>query len=161
MDRLSSRATNIDDLYQTCEKTYASFNIYNVDPDLITQKLGLQPNTYSKKGTLKKFPTGNKVMAQIHNWIFSTKGIVTSKDLRRHLDWLLDKLLPLNEQILELQQLPESMMLINCVWWSKYGDGGPTIWPEQMEGLVKLNLELSISVGFFGEDTTESNTIKT
>ena len=36
-------------------------------------------------------------------------------------------------------------MSVNCIWWSR-GTGGPTIWPEQMAVLAKLNLELSFDI---------------
>jgi hypothetical protein len=161
MDKISSRITEINDLYQTCERTYVNFCIYYVDPELINQKLGIKPTDYSQKGALKIMPNGSEKIARIHTWFLGTKDLVLSKDLRRHLDWILEKIIPHEQQIIELQQIPDCKMQMRCVWWSKYGDGGPTIWPEQMEGLAKLNIELTISVGFFGEDTTESNTIKT
>ena len=69
-----------------------------------------------------------------------------------HLVWLLKQLVPAKEQILALQEKAGITMGVNCIWWSAFGDGGPTLWPEQMRGLADLNLECSFDVAFFGEE---------
>jgi hypothetical protein len=43
-------------------------------------------------------------------------------------------------------------MNVNCVWWSRYGDGGPTLWPEQMLRLAQLNLECSFEFAYYEDD---------
>ena len=54
-----------------------------------------------------------------------------------------------------LQEMEGVRMGVDCIWWSAYGDGGPTLWPEQMHLLADLNLECSFSVSFFGDDEEE------
>jgi hypothetical protein len=81
-------------------------------------------------------------------WVLSSEFCVTSLDIRDHLDWLIDKLIPRKRKILELQHRDGVRMDVWCVWWSKYGEGGPALWPEQMGPLAELNLEWSIDVGF-------------
>ncbi|WP_276207925.1 hypothetical protein [Vibrio neptunius] len=36
-------------------------------------------------------------------------------------------------------------MTVNCNWWSS-GSAGPTLWPEQMSILAKLNLECAFDI---------------
>ena len=84
-------------------------------------------------------------------WFFSSKGKITSKDLRRHLDFILDHLVPKTDDLHKLQQF-DSKMCISCYWLSKYGHGGPTISPDQMRKLALLNLELWFDMYFLNED---------
>lgn len=88
-------------------------------------------------------------------WFLTTQGRLKSKDSRRHIDWLLDKIEPVSEQILALQKQGMSMD-INSFWGSSSGNGGPTISPEQMARLVKMNLEVWWDVYFEGEDDEDS-----
>jgi hypothetical protein len=151
MDLLSSRLTPIVDSYDTCEKTEATLCIYHIHPEIITQKLGIIPSSSKIKGILNRMPNGSERLWDMHNWLLSSEDDVSSKDLRKHLDWILDRIIPVSEQFLEFQQFPDVKMNMRCAWWSKYGDGGPTIWPEQMERMAKLNLECSLSILFFGK----------
>jgi hypothetical protein len=43
-------------------------------------------------------------------------------------------------------------MTVQRIWWSATGQGGPTLWPEQMRLLAELNLECSFDVSFFGDE---------
>jgi hypothetical protein len=89
MDLTSSRLTPIIDSYDTCEKTIVTLCIYNIHPDIVTQKLGMTPSSSKIKGFLNKMPNGVERIGTIHNWLLSSKDAVSSKDLRRHLDWIL------------------------------------------------------------------------
>lgn len=57
--------------------------------------------------------------------LLSSEGRVDLRDLRRHLDWLLDLLEPAAAPLLELQRVPGLTMRIHNVWWSAQGHGGP------------------------------------
>jgi hypothetical protein len=85
-------------------------------------------------------------------WFLSSENVVASRDLRRHLDWLLDKIELTAGKLGELQNKAGLTMGINCVWWSATGSGGPTLWPEQMVRMANLELECSFEVCFFGEE---------
>ena len=90
----------------------------------------------------------------------SSEGIINSLDARRHLDWLLDKIEPLSDNLIELQKREEIEMWITCVWWSAHGHGGPMFWPIQLQKLGKLGLEFEIDCAFFGdapENPTSAN----
>jgi len=51
-----------------------------------------------------------------------------------------------------LQNIPGVRMSVNCVWYSRSGHGGPTLWPEQMRVLADLNLECSFDIYFQDKD---------
>ena len=120
------------------------------------QKIGVSPTSVQKKGVPKVMPNGNVHVGTIHNWLLSSKDSVSSKDLRRHLDWVLDRIEPFAEQLKELQQLPDVKMTVRCVWWSSDGGGGPTLWPEQMMRMAKLNLEFTVSFAYYGNNKLDS-----
>ena len=46
-------------------------------------------------------------------------------------------------------------MTVQCIWWSATGQGGPTLWPEQMRLLAALNPECSFDVSLFGDEGEE------
>ena len=43
-------------------------------------------------------------------------------------------------------------MTVNCIWYSRSGHGGPTLWPEDMADLARLNLECTFDVYFLSDD---------
>jgi len=152
MNHINSRRTPYDDNYETCERTYAELRIYSddMDPRLITRWLGIDPTEASTKGEPVACGMGRQRVAK--GWFLSSENVVASRDLRRHLDWLLDKIELTAGKLGELQNKAGLTMGINCVWWSATGSGGPTLWPEQMVRMANLELECSFEVCFFGEE---------
>jgi hypothetical protein len=150
MSHNNSRPTEIDDNYETCTRALATLQIYGLDPDWITSQLGITPSDTQRRGEVKTIPSGKTRITPHHGWFLSTENHVQSKDIRRHLDWLLGRLLPAKDALRALQGVAGAAMRVNCIWWST-GDGGPTLWPEQMRGLSELDLECSFDVWFCGE----------
>jgi hypothetical protein len=143
-----------DDDYGTCAGTYATLLIYPVrtDPVAITGRLGIEPSSWQRKGgpmaeSLRR-PTR---IAEIDLWCLSTKGQVQSRDSRRHVDWLLDRI---EDKAAVLRSLQEegARIGVSCFWLSRHGEGGPTISPGQMRRLGALNIELWFDVYFAGEE---------
>jgi len=158
MDK-SSRYTPYDTTYPTCERTYVSLRIYSstITPDLISQQLGLTPTDYQTKGE-KRFSrrrVGHLLETKLSGWFLSSENEVASNDVRAHLDWLLARLDVASDRLLALQEWSDIKMAIHCIWWSAHGQGGPTLWPEQMEKMAKMNLEFTLDVSFFGEEDEE------
>ena len=140
-----SRRTPYNDNYGTCERTCAKLLIYPGNCDLaeVTRCLQIEPTETSapKVGTKR-----------VSGWFLSSESAILSKDLRRHLDWLLSILEGAKEELLALQQRPNVKMAVSCVWWSAYGHGGPALWPEQMAQLAELNLECAFDLYFLGSE---------
>ena len=101
MNELSSRLTSVNDSYPTCDWTEATLAIYpeDVGPEKVTQELGLVPTSSQTKGEYKVSKFGRGRIARISNWLLSSEGEVSSKDLRHHLDWLLDRIEPVAAQL--------------------------------------------------------------
>jgi hypothetical protein len=120
-------------------------------PSEVTKRLGLKPTHQIVLG--EESPPnslGLKRVGKVNGWFLSSEEFVESKDVRRHLDWLLAKLEPNSEVLRELQAGPGVRMSVECPWWSRYGTGGPTLWPEQMRVLAALNLECSLGFAYYG-----------
>ncbi|MFO1379297.1 MAG: DUF4279 domain-containing protein [Chitinivorax sp.] len=133
----------IDD-YSACESTYATLRIYpgDINPVEITKRMGIEPS---------KLSMANISRRSINGWFLSTKGHVESKDSRRHIDWLLNKIEPVTLQILELQK-NGARMDICCFWVSATGNGGPIISSKQMKRLLPLGLDVWWDVWFSASD---------
>jgi hypothetical protein len=143
MDMTKSRLTPLlIPEYGTCSLTHAGLRIYSdsVAPDAMTAKLGLEPQWTMTKGLPHELPSGRKREATVNGWFLSSKDRVTSRDLRDHLDWLLDRLGPAAAG-LRVLQAEKVRMAVSCRWDSVAGHSGPTLWPEQMRRLAELNLE--------------------
>jgi Domain of unknown function (DUF4279) len=89
--------------YPTCERTYATLRIYPeaFDPDEVTKRLRIEPTNSQRRGESRK-PGGRP--AKLHGWFLSSDGAVESRDVRRHLDWLLSFIAPQADAILALQK---------------------------------------------------------
>jgi len=149
----SSRMTPISDKYETCRKTFAELRIYgnHLDPRSITSRLGIEPTSSQKKGEAIPNSRGSVRNVKIGGWFLSSEGHVQSKDLRKHLDWLLQQLIQIKYELHVVQESEGIVMTVNCVWWSS-GAGGPTLWPEQMCLLSELNLECTFELAFCGDE---------
>jgi hypothetical protein len=143
-----------DDNYETCERTLAVFQIYSdcLVPDKITELLAVEPTSGQEKGRRYTNSIGRQRTGKMNAWFLSSEGKTSSLDLRRHLDWLLDKLEPSATKIRELQRMHAVRMSINCIWWSAHATGGPTLWPEQMRRIADLNLECCFDISFYGDE---------
>jgi hypothetical protein len=79
-------------------------------------------------------------------WLLDSKA-VDSKDVRRHLDWILDQLtarrLALHDLVLRGAKVD-----IFCYWLSATSHGGPTISTGQTKKLADLGIDLSFDVYF-------------
>ncbi len=145
--------TALDDNYETCERTKACLRIHCGDrsPHIFSKILGLGPTKIIEVGVRSHHSLSpDAPIGQVNLWILDSESTVQSKDLRAHLEWLLDKVEPSSQQILQLRE--EGLLMdISCVWWSKFGEGGPTLWPTHMRRIAQLDLELSIAFAFYAE----------
>ena len=135
-----------NDDYATCERTYASFRVYGVPPGEVTRALALEPSDSQSEGEARTI--GSR--AKPDGWFLSSKNSIESRDVRRHLDWLLDLLGPQATALRDLRQRG-AVMDVSCFWLSASGHGGPTISPEQATKLAALDLDCWFDV-YFGDD---------
>ena len=125
-----------NDNYETCSETYVTLRIYSdtKNPNELTEYLGIEPSEIQVK-------TQKNRLIELNGWFLSSEGKVNSKDIRRHIDFLADKLLPIASKIKIL--IKEGLKIdISCYWVSESGQGGPTLSPQQLTKLANLGIEL-------------------
>ena len=153
-----SRFTPLNESDDSCTRTCAQLIIYlgNIDPSAITDLLGLEPTRIVRKGE-RSAPNsiGRTRLGKLNIWFLSSEDHISSADLRHHLDWLLERLLPKDKELIGLQKEVGVSMYVSCPWWSRYGGGGPSLWPEQMRGMAQLNLECTFGFGVDDEAAEE------
>jgi len=80
--------------------------------------------------------------AHLNGWFLSSKSRIDSRDVRRHVDWLLERISNKRREVLSLQSQVGIWMDVFCYWRSAQGQGGPTLSPKQMRILADLNLKI-------------------
>lgn len=111
--------------------------------------LGIQPTKAYNAGERVFSPSGRRSrIAPRSVWKLESEQFVESKDLRHHLDWLLNILRAHSEGLKRVQALPGVTMVVKCRWYSAVGHGGPALWPKQMAVLAELDLELAFEIQF-------------
>jgi hypothetical protein len=140
---LATRAPMYDEEYATCFRTYATLRVYpgDIDPAAITDRLGIEPSSWQRRGELTQRSGLPPKIASINGWFLTSKDEIASRDSRRHIDWLLDRLTPKADALRSLQQ-QGCRLDVSCYWVSQSGHGGPTIPPGQMRRLAELDLML-------------------
>ena len=138
-----------DDHYATCIETYATLRIYpNESPETVTTQLGISPTRVQEKGDRSK--TG--VPFTTHGWFLCSRNFCSSRDIRRHLDWILEKITS-KRNVIQLLCGDGTKADISCYWLSAHGHGGPTLSPIQMAQLATLNLDCWFDI-YFAKNTT-------
>ncbi|HEX2672673.1 MAG TPA: DUF4279 domain-containing protein, partial [Polyangiaceae bacterium] len=113
-----------EDDYASCAVTYATLRIFSdeLTPDHISGELGIQPTRSFRRGE----PISPRVERPRpeHGWLLCTDGLVSSRDTRRHIDWLLDNIGPKAEAFGRITN-GGSRSDIYSFWVSARGQGGP------------------------------------
>jgi hypothetical protein len=134
--------------YPTCKRTYATLRIYpgDVDPDEVTRKLGIVP-TRTQQSLGARVENGVHHAGRPNAWFLSTEGVVASQDVRAHIDWLMDTVMPAEAALRGLQESGVAVD-VSCYWLSASGHGGPCLSPSQAEKLARLQLTCWFDVYF-------------
>lgn len=131
-----------DDEYTLCGATHATLRILGLDPEEVTRTLALSPT--------RALPQDARARQAV--WLLESKPAVESKDLRRHLDWILDQLAARRDAVWELVARGGRVDIF-CYWASARGHGGPTISPAQSKKLAELEIAVLFDVYFVPENT--------
>jgi hypothetical protein len=130
------RVTAYNDEYPTCDRTYATLCLYSDDlePEAISSLVGALPSTSAEKGGSLGTSTARR-----NTWLLTSEGAVESRDARRHIDWVLDRV---DGPALSKLLMSTCEGWLSCFWASRSGHGGPMVSPQQMERLAALGLDL-------------------
>ena len=115
----------------------------------VTSLVKAVPTSTQKKGDLRC--DAKQHFYKKTGWSISSKGLVSSKDSRDHLDFILSKIDGADEGLMELHS--RGFLIDLCVRWdSLSGHGGPTLSPVQMARLAELEIEVWFDIYFHGDD---------
>jgi hypothetical protein len=114
----------------------------------VTRLLGVEPT-----GTQKRGQPLQKGVIRTGGWFLTTEGAVASRDVCRHLDWLLDRLVGRGEALRQLQE-QGCRLDLSCSWVSASGHGGPTLYAATLTHLAELGIEVGFDVYFDGREST-------
>ena len=134
--------------YKACGRTYATIRIYHktIASEAVTDILKIQPDDTVKAGELLAL----KRKARYNVWSFTThyKGkFAKSRDVRVHVEWLLDKLKKKKKELNEMS-LAGYDMYISCFWEGVFGNGGPVFDPAFVERFSDFPLDLDFDIYF-------------
>lgn len=132
-----------DDDYPTCVSAFATLRFYHKmeSPKKVTDLLKVEPSETQKVGPC---PQRNGVIRRVSGWFLCSKGQVESRDVRRHVDWVLDQIEGSKTGIPLLAEQGWSADVF-CYWLGT-GQGGPMLDPFQMARLSSLNLSCGFDV---------------
>jgi len=145
-------STPYDDDYATCVKTFVWLRVMSesLEPDKVTIAIGIQPTRTQFRGAVS-LNAALKRPAKYSGWFLESTGHVNSRDTRRHLDWLLDKL---QGKETYLAQLRDQGNLVDiCCRWDSQGQGGPTLDSVHLVRLGALGIEFWFDVYFVGKES--------
>lgn len=82
--------------------------------------------------------------------------LAESEVLEVHLRWLLDRLLPVREGVLEIVQTDRRIGAdFFCALYLKQGNEGLVLSPRTLEEMSALNAELDLDIYWIGSDLNE------
>ncbi|PYS66915.1 MAG: hypothetical protein DMF69_24655 [Acidobacteria bacterium] len=113
----------------------------HLKPGEITLRLGLVPSESQQNGDLTRL----KKSASVGGWFMSSQGNVESRDVQRHILWILDQLID-REALLKALQDEGHEIDVFCFWVSAHGHGGPELSPEIMQRLSSMSLKIGFDV---------------
>jgi hypothetical protein len=123
----------------------------DLDPDHITQAVGIEPSTAIRRGE----PVGRLAVTLKHQdgrWMFTSQGSVTTDDVVDHLAYVLGHLLPHASVLAEYRTRDGWWADVSCFWTSESGHG-PWFTVDNLIAITKLNADLSID--FYHKDELE------
>lgn len=144
--------TPYDDEYPTCVKTFVWLRVMGetLEPDVVTAALGIEPTRTQFKGTVGLHSALKRPM-KYSGWFLQSDEQVSSRDARRHFDWLLNQLQGKQNVLARLRE--DGNLVDICCRWDSAGHGGPTLNPEHLNQLGTLGVELWFDVYFAEEDS--------
>jgi hypothetical protein len=129
--------------WRGCARTYATLLDYHrrLRPERMTAALGLRPHWTARRG--EQAVLGRVVPRNV--WARGTRGRFRSRDVRLHIDKVLDELRGKERRIGRLRK-QGCAFAISCFWESVSGNGGPAFDPAMMRRLARYAIELQLDL---------------
>jgi hypothetical protein len=123
-----------------------------LSPSELTSRLGIEPTKTTEKGTKLGQRSGALMQIPRHVWQLSSESSVSTMDWATHLDWLIERLTPVREQLTALQDSKEVECALTGIVWTSGSSAHVRIAARHMEALVALRLDLQLEFADYGDD---------
>jgi len=136
--------------YPSCTRTYVTLAVYSktLAAKSLTKALGVRPSRTTRAG--QPMPSiGTPRLATWNGWFLSSQRKCLSRDLRAHLDFVLDQIAPA-KHALELLFDEGCEAHLSVFWESAAGNGGPLLDRRILGRLAECSLELHFDIWFSG-----------
>lgn len=145
-----SRRRKLDGAGESTASPFATLVVSGdeVNPDTVSQALGLSPSEAFKAGDA--YSRGH--VRKHGMWALSSQDHVVSEDLEDHVRWLLDRIEPVQAALHDYLRAKDSFGFITCFWPLPHGHGGPEFSPALMRRVGAVDLPLQIDAYLTGPD---------
>lgn len=116
----------------------------NIDPDEISHILGIIPSYKYKRGDLHG--KNNQMVRKKGLWSITSDEKVDLSDLQVHIDWLLDLLEPVKNQLNSINSMPGVYTEISCIFNLFSIEWDSRLEPNQLDRIAALNIKFGISI---------------
>ena len=119
----------------------------DLDPEEVSLALKLKPSRSARRGDERRNPRGTLLSPHKEGWWqLSSEGKVKSKDINKHFEYLLKRLLPHRKTILRIAKLKAGETYFDVYWASNYlyAGNGPILSSQNIQGMA----ELKAGIGF-------------
>lgn len=132
-----------DDQYKACLRTYCTLRIYTGEqnPDALSTILACQPTSLWHKSSER----GAKAVKPFNAWFLSSRGIIDSRESRRHLDYVLNVLENKKTQLDDYLQ-GQGYKDVVCFWHSSGQQGGPALNAKHAAILADFDIDISWNI---------------
>ena len=126
-----------------CLETYAIFCLVgdSLNPDEIESKLKIKASFVNKKGGILK-SRSRFLKREQEIWAISSKEQLDTTSLERHILFIMERLEPVEEEIVQILSQSSLTAYIHCYWLPGGFLGGPVLSPEILEKIGNLNAYL-------------------
>jgi hypothetical protein len=116
----------------------------DIDPDEISNRVGIIPAYKYKSGDLHG--KNNQMVRKIGLWSITSSGMVNSSDLQLHIEWLLDILEPVKNQLNSIISKPDVYAEISCIFNLFSIEWDSRLEPSLLDRIAALNIKFRISI---------------
>jgi hypothetical protein len=126
-------------------RSHAALRIYHddLDPDGLTQRIGIAPSAVYKKG--QPSPEGGRLVPNINGWFYSSLYEVAEDDLWEHVGWLLNEFQD-KRAILDELRSQGCQIELTCHWVAATGGTVISFDSEIVRRLAELQLGVLVEI---------------
>ncbi len=127
----------------------------DLDPEEVSSALKIKPTRSAKRGDERRNPRGALLSPHKEGWWeLSSEGKVKSKDINKHFEYLLKRLLPHRDLLLSFAKAKGGETFFDVLWENTYlyAGNGPLLSKQSIKGMAELNAGIGFDIYQINED---------